>query len=84
MFDNTASDYLEATLCVGGAVDAIEQFTDASAFAAWLDGVKADLADSEEEAEVYTLNHPHSPGIECECAQYVTDGRPHWTNTVRP
>lgn len=75
-------EYLEATLIVGGAVDAMESFTDPVAFDTWLASIQGELRDSTETVEVYSMQHPHSPNLDCECAQYASDHRPYWENAA--
>lgn len=72
--------YTEITVIVGGAVDEDRVFTteETQDMDAYLARIKCEDF-SGELAEIFRLYHSHEQG-ECECAQYVTDHAPWWTN----
>lgn len=72
--------YIEANLLLSGALSEEHEFATEEEFELWMAGVRAEAAEDDwEEAEIFRIDHPHEPGIECECVQYLTDHHPVWS-----
>lgn len=77
-----ASEYWECTLVIDGA-ESERKLLPYSKFGQWYDGVVNEgYADEHigQKWEMFVLYHQHPLDQDCECAQFVTDHSPKWTN----
>jgi hypothetical protein len=68
--------YADVTVIVEGAVEEDSIFTDEVRLRKYIGQIEEQAKGDGYHTEVFILRHEHSPDVECECAQYVTDGRP--------
>ena len=73
--------FWDVTVVWEGAVSDEKTFEDAQSQdrLKFLGIVKSEANDTDDLVEIYELYHDHDLSLECECHQFVTDGRP-WTN----
>ena len=74
--------YMAAHSVVDGAIDEEREFTRQEDLMDWVLELGFFAAESGSEVLVFTLFHPHNPGIDCACIQYATDLRPQWSFNV--
>lgn len=75
--------FIEITVVWEGAVSDREYFDDVfdvQDMATFLAEVQSDASGSDDLVEVYEIHHDHEFDVDCECAQYLTDHSPSWTN----
>jgi len=70
--------YADVTVIVDGAVEEEERFTDEAMMRDYIAGIEEEQVGHGYPVEVYVIEHDHAPA-ECECHQYVQDGRPRFT-----
>lgn len=70
--------YYEVSVVYDGFLDS-EDIIEPSDIDNWIKSVTDTFSNSLAIVEAYAIFHPH-PLISCECAQYLTDHHPIWTN----
>jgi len=79
--DPNATFYLDVDVIVEGALDENRIFTDQAEYDRWLEQCKLEVGDVGVWVEVYCTPHEHPlDEHDCECAQFLTDHKPDWSN----
>jgi hypothetical protein len=71
--------HADVTVVVDGAVENDRMFTDYALMEDFIAEIAAEAHDHGYLTEVYVMYHDHEVGIDCECAQFVTDHHPLYT-----
>lgn len=77
--------YKEISVLVGGALEQTEIFSyddilEVAKCYGFIAETQKEALESSERVELFEMTHEHEPDVDCECAQYVTDHNPFWTN----
>jgi hypothetical protein len=78
--------FAELTIVVDGAVEETPTFLDECAMRDYIGAIEDEAKSDGYPTEVYVTYHNHDLYLDdgCECAQYVTDGRPAYSFNVEP
>jgi len=71
--------YAEVTVIVDGALEESQTFHDEALMRDFIDTIREEAEGHGYLTEVFVMYHDHADGIDCECAQYVTDHHPTYT-----
>jgi len=79
--------YEEITVVVEGALEEVKRFTDYALRNAYLDALQQECEADGIQADVYVVEHCHSPDYkraDCACVQFATDHNPRWRFPTDP
>jgi len=68
--------YIEGYAVVEGALDEEREFRTWREYQEWAEQVLTECQEKRLQVEIYCIYHDHELGIECECAQFLTDHHP--------
>ena len=73
--------YIEAWIIADGGLDEERTFIGEKAESEYVDWAESVMAEDHDcSIEIFRIDHEHSPNIDCECVQYLTDHSPDYTN----
>lgn len=72
--------YADVTVVWEGAVDETATFTTDAQVQKFADQVLSDATTKKAEVKIFVLWHNHAEDMDCECVQFVQDGRPTYSH----